>query len=181
MTLRVRKPLDVPAIAQNSLSPGMENILNGPLSRESRRERNGSLRGFLVPSKVALCSPRTVVRLPVKVQVPAMGSNNSAVFDPPATSTLPSVSSVAVWVIRGLLRWPVGVHTWVSGSYSSALFRTLSPSDDPPTISTLPSCSKVAVWYLRAVWSRPVANHSPAAGLYNSTLSKESIDLSPPC
>ena len=56
---------------------------------------------------------------------------------PPATSTLPSGSSVAVWSARGVIIFPVAVQVPLSGSYSWAL--------SEPATRTLPSRSNVAV------------------------------------
>ena len=42
---------------------------------------------------------------------------------PPATSTLPLGSNVAVWLERAAIRLPVAVQAPVAGSYSSALLR----------------------------------------------------------
>ena len=101
-------------------------------------------------SKVAVCSPRAVLRLPVGVQVPLAGSYNSALAEtlrrpsnPPATSTVPLGSKVAVCSARAVLRLPVGVQVPLAGSYSSAL--TLAPLAAPPATSTIPLGSKVAV------------------------------------
>jgi hypothetical protein len=53
-------------------------------------------------SKVAVCSKRAVFRLPVKVQLPLVGSYSSALAKalkpviPPATRTMPLGSNVAV-------------------------------------------------------------------------------------
>ena len=72
---------------------------------------------------------RAVLRLPVALQVPLAGSYSSAVVRrspklyPPATSTLPLGSNVAVWMTRAVARLPVGLHVPLAGSYSSALLR----------------------------------------------------------
>jgi hypothetical protein len=47
---------------------------------------------FLVPISVAECNVRASLSGPEASQLPVAGSNNSLVFDPPATSTRPSVS-----------------------------------------------------------------------------------------
>ena len=83
-------------------------------------------------NKVAVCSSRAVLRLPVNVQVPVAGSYNSALARlplpklPPATSTLPLASNVAVCRKRPVLRLPVDVQLPLAGSYSSALRRVSS-------------------------------------------------------
>ena len=64
---------------------------------------------------------------------------------PPATSTLPSGSSVAVWPARANPRLAVAVQVRVPGSYSSAEALISLPPVKPPTTSTLPSASSVAV------------------------------------
>ena len=61
------------------------------------------------------------------VKVPVAGLYSSALAKvlpwvvPPAISTLPLLSSVAVWHSRAVFRLPVGVKVPVAGSYSSAL------------------------------------------------------------
>ena len=81
------------------------------------------------------------------VQFPVAGSYSSALvllLNPPATSTLPLGSNVAVCKSRAALRPPVAVQLPVAGSYSSALVkRPLRFS--PPATSTLPLGSNVAV------------------------------------
>src|ERR671923_301407 len=67
--------------------------------------------------RVAVWSYRAVLRLPVADQVPVAGSYSSALAReslrscPPATSTLPSSSSVDVWWNRAVLRLPVYSHS----------------------------------------------------------------------
>ena len=64
---------------------------------------------------------------------------------PPATSTLPLRSNVAVWPSRTMVMLPVAVQDPLLGSYNSAEVNPpLAPS--PPATSTLPSSSSVAVW-----------------------------------
>jgi hypothetical protein len=71
-------------------------------------------------SKVAVCSARAVLRLPVGVQVPLAGWYSSALArtllgaNPPATSTIPLGSKVAVWERRTVLRLPVYVQVPLS-------------------------------------------------------------------
>jgi hypothetical protein len=87
----------------------------------------------------------------VGIQVPLVGSNSSALAsspltpNPPATSTIPLGSSVAVCEVRAVLRLPVGVQVPLAGSYSSALAETLTLLSNPPATSTIPLGSKVAV------------------------------------
>src|SRR5439155_17402898 len=64
-------------------------------------------------------------------------------LNPPATSTLPEGSSVAVCKYRAVLRLPVLLQLPVAGSYSSALLKQLPLY--PPATSTLPEGSSVAV------------------------------------
>ena len=66
--------------------------------------------------------------LPVAVHVPVAGSYSSALAKgcsqssmPPATSTCPFGSNVAVCESRAVAMLPVAVHVPVAGSYSSAL------------------------------------------------------------
>ena len=64
--------------------------------------------------------------------------------NPPATSTLPLGSNVAVCRSRPVVRLPVALHVPLAGSYSSALLSApLLPA--PPATSTLPLGSNVAV------------------------------------
>ena len=92
-------------------------------------------------------------------------------FRPPATSTLPLGSNVAVAPLRALFSEPVALHVPVAESYSSALDR--SPLPYPPATSTLPLGSNVAVAPLRALFSEPVAFHVPVAGSYSSALARK--------
>ena len=91
-----------------------------------------------------------VAMLPVVVHVPVFGSYSSVpVFAvtkfPPATSTWPLGSSVAVWKARGVLMRPVVVHVPLVRSYSSALSKMLLLGLIPPATSTWPLGSSVAV------------------------------------
>jgi hypothetical protein len=102
-------------------------------------------------SKLAVCSLRAVLRLPVAVQVPSAGLYSSALAEgspllssPAATSTKPLGSNVAVCNTRAVLRLSVVLHIPLEGSYSSALVKGLNPSH-PPATSTLPLGSSVAV------------------------------------
>ena len=86
-------------------------------------------------------------------QVPLAGSYSSALAkalpslsDPPATSTIPLDSKVAVCRERAVLRPPVPVQAPLAGSYSSALAEALKLLSPPPATSTIPPGSKVAVW-----------------------------------
>src|SRR5450756_138269 len=127
--------------------------------------------------------------LPVAVQDPLPGSYSAAeasgglrlallLPEPPATSTLPSGSSVAVWNMRGVGMLPVAVQDPLFGSYSSAeasggLPPPVSPPGTllltvPPATSTLPSVSSVAVWNWRGVTMLPVTVQDPLFGSYSS-------------
>ena len=67
---------------------------------------------------------------------------------PPATRTLPSASSVAVWPKRPVIKLPVPVQVPLVGSYTSAEAKARGVASgplSPPTTSTLPSSSSVAV------------------------------------
>ena len=84
------------------------------------------------------------------LHVPLAGSYSSALvrktpFYPPATSTLPLGSNVAVCCRRAVLRLPVALHVPLAGSYSSALGEGLKLLSSPPATSTLPLGSNVAV------------------------------------
>src|SRR6266568_3884858 len=81
---------------------------------------------------------------------PSPGSYSSALLkeplllSPPATSTLPEGSSVAVCYSRAVMRLPVLLQQNVAGSYSSALLK-MPLLLSPPATSTLPEGSSVAV------------------------------------
>jgi hypothetical protein len=90
--------------------------------------------------------------LPVGTQLSVAESYNSAVaVPPPATSTWPLGSSVAVWPYRGVLMLAVGAQVPVVGSYNSALVRAVpvtvqgEAKEHPPLTSTWPLGSSVAV------------------------------------
>lgn len=78
--------------------------------------------------------------------------------NPPVTNTFPSGSSVAVWLLRSVLRLAVVLHVRVAGSYNSALLEW------PPATSTFPLGKSVAVWFQRAVLRLRMANDVPEAG-----------------
>src|SRR5207249_2899565 len=106
--------------------------------------------------------------LAVPDHVPVTESYNSAVavgvqeaVSPPATRTLPSGSSMALWESRGVVIAPVVTHWPVLGSYNSALARLSPALLSPPATSTLPLRSSVAVKAWRAVFMLPVAVHVP--------------------
>ena len=69
-----------------------------------------------VLSWIAVCSWRAPVMLPVAAHVPVVRSYNSAVAKvvdplvPPATSTFPVESTVAVWPCRAVAIDPVVIH-----------------------------------------------------------------------
>src|SRR5450756_549154 len=138
-------------------------------------------------SSVAVWDWRGMGMLPVAVQDPLLGSYSSAEASvgppppmsppgsavPPATSTLPSGSSVAVWNMRGVTMLPVAVQDPLLGSYSSAeasalLLPVTLLLPVPPATSTLPSGSSVAVWDWRGVGMLPVAVQDPLFGSYSS-------------
>src|SRR3990172_8457708 len=129
-------------------------------------------------SSVAVWFRRGVTMLPVAFQVPVCGSYSSAAAStsrfgplpkPPATSTLPSGSSVAVWYLRPVTMFPVAVQVPLSGSYSAAEVKSSSMSGaEPPATSTLPSGSCVAVCPPRAMIRLPVAVQVRVTGSYSS-------------
>ena len=136
-------------------------------------------------SNVAVNSLRAVLMLPVRLKVAVAGSYNSALSEieqqdmveiPAATSTVPLFSNVAVWPARGVFRLPVGVKVPVTGSYNSALVRTLlalmAVGPMPPATSTIPLFSNVAVWVSRAWFRLPVGVKVPVTGSYNSALAR---------
>src|SRR6516164_5457499 len=122
--------------------------------------------------------------LPVGVHTPVAGLYSSAldrvghepftqVPPPPATSTWPFCSSVAVWFCRAVVMLPVALQVPAAGLYSSAPLVTvwLTPASTPPATSTCPFCSTVAVKpTVRAVPMLPVAAHRPVAGSYSSAV-----------
>jgi len=116
--------------------------------------------------------------LPVGVNFPMAGVYSSAAAVapvPPATSTWPLVSKVALWPARAALMLPVGVNFPVAGLYSSALDSRLKFASSPPAMSTWPSESRVAEapapFRPERPWCMlPVTDQVPAAGLYSSAL-----------
>src|SRR2546421_572520 len=84
---------------------------------------------------------------------------------PPATSTWPLVSFVAVWLVRAWFKLLVGLHVPVLGSYSSADARAGLPPElsalMPPATNTWPLVRRVAVWPSRALFILPVRLHVP--------------------
>ena len=95
---------------------------------------------------------------PVSRQAPEAGSYNCVLArpipgpTPPATSTFPFASNVAVCNARVFVEYPVmfvmdpvSVHAPVAGSYNSALPSEFRPISKPPTTNTLPSSNRLAV------------------------------------
>src|SRR4029077_19469862 len=74
---------------------------------------------------------------------------------PPAISTLPSPSRVAVCCCRSVFMLPVTVQVPAAALHSSAL---IAP---PPAASTSPLGSKVSVWDCRGQFMLPVFVHVP--------------------
>ena len=92
----------------------------------------------------------------------AVASRVPLLSRPPATSTSPFCSKVAVCSLRAVVIDPVGVQVPVAGLYSSAVARRpLVPP--PPATSTSPFCSSVAVKC--AADMDPVTVHDPVAAL----------------
>src|SRR5207245_7504400 len=89
---------------------------------------------------------------------------------PPATSTFPLASNVAVWPVRTVLRLAVAAHVSVVESNNSALLRARGGpqlgrqgaggkprfQSTPPATKTFPLGSSVAVWLSRAAIRSPV-------------------------
>ena len=83
--------------------------------------------------------------------------------DPPAASTFPLDSKVAVCRARALLRLPVNVQVPLAGSYSSALAKVKPLVSNPAAASVVPLDNRVAVCPNRPVVRLPVAVHVPFA------------------
>jgi hypothetical protein len=102
-------------------------------------------------NNVAVWVERDVLIFVVAVNVPATGSNNSAVAvgtpvasRPPVTRIFPLGSSVAVCDARAVPILPVGEKLPFVALKISAVARVL-PLFNPPITTTLPSTSTVAV------------------------------------
>ena len=67
---------------------------------------------------------------------------------------------------------PVAANVCVSGSYSSAVARTVPPEPIPPVNRTLPSASSVAVWWYLPVPIDPTALKVPVSGSYSSAVAR---------
>src|SRR5882757_6350276 len=103
-------------------------------------------------SSVAEWPYRSPVMPPVGDQPPVAGSYNSAeespplAYDcpsvtPPATSTRPSASTVAVCSRRPMPSGAAADQSPTAGSYSAVSATAVSRLSQPPTASTRPSCS----------------------------------------
>src|SRR5437879_5483724 len=113
--------------------------------------------------------------LPVAVHIPVAESYSSALVKnvspsrPPATSTCPFGSNVAVCTPRFLVMAPVAVHPPIPVASPYTLpFRALTASSTPPATSTCPFGSNVAVWSQRALRRLPVSLHVLVVGSYSS-------------
>src|SRR5690348_9084404 len=93
---------------------------------------------------------RVVVQLPVAGLYSSALASGPTEAEPPATSTWPLASRVALAALWGVCMLPVSVQVPVTGLYSSALVLS------PPTTSTWPLCSRVAVESARATCRLPV-------------------------
>ena len=143
-------------------------------------------------SRVKVNDVRGAASDPVALHLPVVGSYSSAADTedpvvafvsrlPPATSTLPLLSSVAAAEYRGVSMLPVGDQVPVAGSYSSALAVEASVEGSrPPATRTLPSSSCVTVGESREMDIDPVAVHVRVAGSYSSALAKTVLPLMPP-
>src|SRR5215468_9266165 len=80
---------------------------------------------------------------------------------PPATSTEPSCSRVAVGATRAFCMGPVGCQAPRAGSYSSVLLGLVMFVLLPPRQRTLPLGSKVARPSERGMFNGPVGDHDP--------------------
>src|SRR3989442_1786815 len=95
---------------------------------------------------------------------------------PPATSTLPFESSVAVWLSRAPAMVPVVDQVPEAGSYNSAPAKDPPPDAvSPPVTSTLPLDSNVAVWPMRRIDIEPVYDHMLVAGSYSWALASNPL------
>src|SRR5207302_8718822 len=118
-------------------------------------------------SRRAVWGCRGVAMLPAAGEAPLAGSYSSADVSgepllPPATSTVPLVSSVAVAFSRALAIEPVSRQG--AGSYSAAEARAPELSS-PPATSRLPVLSKEAVATNLALGRDPAADQPFVAGL----------------
>ena len=98
----------------------------------------------------------------------AAAAAHGSLTQPPATSTLPFVSRVAVCPKRGVESAPAGDHAPVAGSKSSAAPRTAPPVPRPPETSTLPFASLTAGKSSRAAAMTPAGAHAAAPSLKTS-------------
>src|SRR6266542_1216641 len=101
---------------------------------------------------------------------------------PPATRTLPSGSSVAVWSARGRAMLAAADQLFVAGSYSWAEALEMDPPTafSPPTTSTFPSGSSVAVWSARGNTMSPAEDQESVAGSYSSAVMEAERPATPP-
>ena len=97
-------------------------------------------RTWPVGRRMAVWLSRAVAIPPVSLQVPVLGSYNSAEARvpampvcPPVTRTLPLGSGVAVWPIRAAAKLPVVLQVPVVGLYNSAEARRLIALPPPAT------------------------------------------------
>ncbi len=135
-------------------------------------------------NRVAVKDSRPYFIDPVAVHVPVAGLYSSALAralsklpasqpyawplqPPPATSTWPSDSRVAVCPDRATFIAPVAAQVPAAGSYSSALV-TCSKPCTPPATSTFPSGSRVAVASRTASGIFAAGAKVRVAGLYSS-------------
>src|SRR5215467_4199550 len=136
--------------------------------------------------RVAVSLARAVCIEPVAAHVPIAGLYSSALATgrpvtsppiiPPATSTLPSWSSVAVAPVTARGMRPVGENVRVAGLYSSAA------AVPPPAMRTFPLGSVVAVWLARATLIWPVPTQvfgGPSLVVAAAALSAGRIRLDP--
>src|SRR5215471_2712167 len=118
--------------------------------------------------------------LPVAVNFPVAGLYSSA-GPPPAISTWPLFSKVALCPALAPTMLPVGVNFPVAGLYSSALARRLKFASSPPAMSTWPLGSRVAdgssvpATPERPWCMLPVTDQVPVAGLYSSALDRAKV------
>src|SRR5262245_9947028 len=80
---------------------------------------------------------------------------------PPTTRTLPSGSSVAVWLARGVSIEPVLLQVPAGGSKISAV-ATAVDSPHPPAASTLPFGRRVVVCPVRSPTRQSIGRRTPS-------------------
>src|SRR6516164_8663883 len=96
------------------------------------------IRTVPLPKSVAVCKYRAVTRLPVPMKLGGKALNSSALDweppdpKPPQRRTEPFGRSVAVWVVRAVIKVALATpKVRAIGSKTSALFRKTYPAELP--------------------------------------------------